>query len=271
MRWEMESSLPIAGLGNHDNTSEKFPAAWRGRVPGCGHSVTEKQELCGCCQDYCDAMDAVADAAPAMQLPTVASTTTSLDDVAVKHAMTQEMQSGLPPAKALRAMRLVPTPVRGSRSSQAAAKQQAPTIVSARQPEAAEEIDEVSEHPRAETGAIEATPDHLTDFDDYPLDPMDDVPKFEGDMRMMTLGVQTPSLLRRFQRYDAFMNKPIEKNPNGRYGFMLTCGHGENEHVKACRVCHDHSDASAWLADLYARSRRAARSEGILELLVRRF
>ena len=84
---------------------------------------------------------------------------------------------------------------------------------------------------------------------------------------MMTLGIQTPPLLRRFRRYEAFMNQPTAS----RYGYVLTCGHGENEHVKACRVCHDHSDASAWLADLYARSRRAARSEGILELLVRRF
>ena len=104
------------------------------------------------------------------------------------------------------------------------------------------------------------------DFDDYPLDPMDDVPKFEGDMHVMTLGIQTPSLLRRFRRYEASMDQPTAS----RYGYVLTCGHGGNEHVKACRVCHDHIAASAWLADLYGRSRRAAQSQGIAEPLERR-
>ena len=306
MRQEMPSSL-------RDNTAEKFPAAGRGRVPGCEHSVTDKLESCGCCRDYCDAVDAIADAAPAMQLPPVASTTASSDRDAVQHAMRQEMQSGLPPAKAPRVLRPVmrqemqsglppakaprvlrpvPTPARGSRSSQAAAQQRAHTIVSARQPETAEKIDDVSKHPQAEEDEdensarqpetakkIDDVPEHPRaeededenseedeDFYDYPLDPMDDVPKFEGDMHMMTLGIQTPSLLRRFRRYEAFMNQPTAS----RYGYVLTCGHGRNEHVKACRVCHDHIAASAWLADLYGRSRRAAQSQGIAEPLERR-
>ena len=94
-----------------DNTAEKFPAAGRGRVPGCKHSLTDELESFGCCRDYCDAVDAIADAAPAMQLPPVASTTASSDHDAVQPAMRQEMESGLPPAKASRALRPVPTPV----------------------------------------------------------------------------------------------------------------------------------------------------------------
>ena len=285
MRQEMPSSL-------RDNTAEKFPAAGRGRVPGCEHSVTDKLESCGCCRDCRDAVDAIADAAPAMQLPPVASTTASSDRGAVQHAMRQEMQSGLPPAKAPRVLRPVPTPARGSRSSQAAAQQRAHTIASARQPETAEKIDDVSKHPQAEEDEdensarqpetakkIDDVSEHPRaeededenseedeDFDDYPLDPFADMDKFEGDMHMMTLGIQTPSLLRRFRRYEAFMNQPTAS----RYGYVLTCGHGRNEHVKACRVCHDHIAASAWLADLYGRSRRAAQSQGIAEPLERR-
>jgi hypothetical protein len=179
----------------------------------------------------------------------------------------------LNPHKRKRSRRLVPTPVRGSRASQTAAPDGCRFATRLRQA-IAEEVARDSEISQAEAKPTEATRDQLAEeedehaeeeeeevFDDYPLDPMDDPDRFEADLLMMRCGVQTETGLRRIRRYESFLNQPYVWDPrDARYGYVLACGHAENQHVKSCRVCRDHFDASARSMGR-GRSRRAPQAE----------